>query len=497
MQRIGRAGHKLHETAKGRFIVLDRDDLVECAVMAKAIKERKIDRVQIPLKCLDVLAQHLYAMAINKVWNIDEMLNLVRKSYCYRNLEKSEFLSVVSYLAGEYASLEERNVYAKIWFDPLTQEIGKKGKLARVIAVTNTGTIPDESFATVVIGAGEGKDTIVGKIDEGFLERLQKGDVFVLGGERYQFLFTRGMKVYVRGSVQLPPTIPAWFSEMLPLSHDLALEILKFRGKIKKLVHHGKSAEEIKKFLQEELQCNSNVAEQIYNYFNEQHHFSEIPDEKNIVIEHYKGEKEFYIFNALLGRRVNDALSRALAYLIAQYRNRDIEVGISDNGFFLAAEPGAKINLERAIHELLSSNLDSVLKEAIEATQILKRRFRHCATRSLLILRKYKGREKSVGKQQVSSEFLYRAIKKISNDFPILKEARREVLEDLMDIQNSKRVLQMIKDNKMSIIKRETLLPSPFALNLMLQGYSDLIKIEDRVAFLKRMHEFHMKSIKN
>jgi ATP-dependent Lhr-like helicase len=491
MQRIGRAGHKIHETAKGRFIVLDRDDLVECSVMTKAIMEKKIDNVQIPKNCLDILSQQIYAMAISKIWNIDEMLKVIRKSYPYKNLTKADFLSVISYLAGDY-SLEERNVYAKIWYDTTTREVGKKGKLARVISITNTGTIPDESFATVVIGTGERKNQQVGKIDEGFLERLKRGDIFVLGGETYMFLFTRGMKAYVSSASGRSPTIPAWFSEMLPLSFDLALAIQKFRGKIKSMLEKKESKASIIKFLQDEVYCDLDAAEQIYNYFNEQHHFSEIPDEKTLVIEEYKGEKRYIIFHTLFGRRVNDVLSRAIAYLVASERGRDVEVGISDNGFYLAGE---KMNIEKALNSLNSKNLDSTIKEAIEKTQVLKRRFRHCATRSLMILRNYKGHSKTVGRQQVNSEFLYRAVKKISNDFPILNEARREVLEDLMDIEGAKYVLNHLHDQKIKIVNKKTIVPSPFALNLIIQGYSDLIKMEDRIAFLKRMHEVHKKSI--
>ena len=249
LQRIGRAGHKLHETAKGRFIVLDRDDLVECAVMKKEIIERKIDRVQVPRNCLDVLSQHIYGMAIARVWQIKDMFNLIRKSYCYSKLEYGDFLAVISYLAGEYA-LEDKQVYAKIWYDSKTGEIGKRGKLARVIYMTNIGTIPDESYISVVVTRGD-KTGDIGKIDEGFLERLKPGDVFVLGGNKYQFLYTRGMKAYVSSSVARPPNIPAWFSEQLPLSFDLAIAISRFRGLVDEKIRNTKSPEEIEEVIKD------------------------------------------------------------------------------------------------------------------------------------------------------------------------------------------------------------------------------------------------------
>src|SRR3989344_132995 len=188
MQRIGRAGHKLHENPRGKFIVMDRDDLVECGILMKNIIEKKIDNTEIPSNALDVLSQQIYGMAISRIWGADDMFNRIRKSYCYKDLTKDDFYSVISYLSGEYA-LEHRNVYAKIWYDSIKNQIGKKGKLARVIYMTNIGTIPEEGFISVVISAGEKRGQIVGKIDEGFLERMRKGEIFVLGGQKHQYLY--------------------------------------------------------------------------------------------------------------------------------------------------------------------------------------------------------------------------------------------------------------------------------------------------------------------
>lgn len=490
LQRIGRAGHKLHENPKGKFIVLDRDDLVECSILMKEMKEKKIDKTEIPKNALDVLAQHIFGMAISKIWNVDEMLSVVRKSYCYSDLKKEDFFDIVSYLAGEYA-LEHRNVYAKIWYNPETKEIGKKGKLARVIYMTNLGAIPDESHIKVVIKSPTSRNgEIVGQIDESFLERMKRGDVFVLGGQKYQFLYTRGMTASVKADISKNPTIPSWFSEMLPLSFDVALDIQKFRKLIKERIKNKKESVE---FISSYTYCSKKIAETIYDYFYEQHKFSDIPEESLILVEKFKEEKEFLIFHSLFGRRVNDALSRAYAYAAARLQHRDIEIGISDNGFFLAGE---SLDEKRIIDFVKSKDLIKILKEAIEKTDILKRRFRHCAARSLMILRNYKGREKSAGKQQVHSEFLYRAVKKISNEFPILREARREVFEDLMDVRNAIKVLEWIEKGKIKIKVQRIPIVSPFGLNLMMQGRTDLIKMEDRASFLKRMHELHLKIVK-
>lgn len=493
LQRIGRAGHQLEETAKGRFIVLDRDDLVECSIIQKEMLENKIDKIQFPKNALDVLSQQIYGMAINKNWDLNDLLKSIRKSYCYNQLIRQDFLSVISYLSGEY-NLEKNWVYGKIWYDSETNQIGKRGKLARIIYMTNIGTIPEESFVTVKL-AGSGEK--IGVIDESFMGRMKKRDVFVLGGKKYSFEYTRGMNLYVRSEMSRAPTIPSWFSEMLPLSFDSALEIGKFRKLIKDMFNKNEPKAEILNKIKEQTYVTKEIAEEIYNYFYQQYHFSDFPDTNTITIEKYIDErdnKKYILVNSMYGRRVNDALSRAVAYIIGKKGQRDLEIGISDRGFYIASE---NLEIESAFKELSPENLEEILKEAIEKTDILTRRFRHCASRSLMILRSYKGNRKSVKKQQMKSHFLIAAVRKISKEFPILKEAKREVLEDLMDIQNAKKVLEWIKDGKIKLITNYVKIPSPFALNILLQGHLDLMKIEDKQEFLKRMHKVYMNEIEN
>lgn len=490
LQRIGRAGHKLKGIAKGRFLVLDRDDLLECSVIQKEMIEGKIDKIQFPKNALDVLAQQIFGMAINKVWKFNELLETIRKSYCYAELSKKDFLDVISYLTGEY-DLEKSKVYAKIWYDSDTKEIGKKGKLARVIYLTNLGTIPEESFITVKLATGDE----VGMIDESFMNRMKKGDVFVLGGNKYQYRYTRGMNLYVAPTPERSPTVPSWFSEMLPLSFESALEINEFRKLMKERLRKKQKKELVISFIKNYLYVDEKVSEELYEYFKQQHDFSEIPHTDKITIEKYTDErdhKKYILVNSMYGRRVNDALSRALAYLMGIKENRDIELGISDRGFYFS---GNRMDIEKAFEKLNSENLEEILKEAIEKTDILARRFRHCATRSLMILRTYKGQRKSVRKQQMKSHFLISAVKKISNEFPILNEAKREVLEDLMDIASAKKVLDWIKSGEVKISYDIVKIPSPFALGLLLQGHMDLMKIEDKQEFLQRMHEVYMQEI--
>jgi ATP-dependent Lhr-like helicase len=489
LQRIGRSGHKLHEEAKGRIIVMDRDDLVECSVLLKAAIEKKIDRVNIPKNALDVLAQQLYGMAIEDVTTLEDAWRTIKSSYSYDGLTRKEFDDTLMYLSGEYTQLTERNIYGKIWIDRESGTFGKRGKLARLIYMTNVGTIPDETSVHVKIG-----EHTIGTITEDFAERLKPGDVFVLGGEPYEFRFTRGMTAQVKTSAGRMPTVPNWISEMLPLSYDLALEIQNFRKYMDQWFGMGKPKEEVKDWIRSYLYVDERGVEAIWRYCHEQYAFSVIPHRHRILLEHFKdGNKKYVFVHSLHGRRVNDVLARALAYVNGRITGRDVEVSITDNGFYLkSTQP---IHALRALKLIREDELQKLMEIALDQSEVLKRRFRHCAGRALMILRNYKGQSKSVGRQQISSMLIINAVRRIGNDFPILKEARREILEDLMDIHHARDVVRQLQSGAITVEERSTDLPSPFAFNLVLQGYVDILKVEDRIEFVRRMHDLVLQEI--
>ena len=478
LQRIGRSGHRLHEKSKGRIIVTDRDELVECSVLLKNAKEGKIDNIKIPKDCLDVLSQHIYGMGIENPWDIDYAYDVIRKSYCYNDLERDDYEDVLSYLAGEYVELEERYVYAKIWIDYKENTFGKRGKLA-------------DHSAVIVKCDGEP----IGKVEEDFMEKLKKGDSFVLGGRTYKFNYGKGMTINV-SPASGPPTIPSWYSEQLPLAFDLAVDIQRFRYILESKFQYGRSKEEIMEFLHEYLYVDEFAANSIYEYFNEQFLYAQIPHKQKLLVEYYTGfgGRKFVVFHSLFGRKTNDAIARAVAYVASDRNKRNITISITDNGFYLSSD--GKMGALEALKRLNPNNFENILIRSLDKTETLASRFRHCAGRSLMTLRRYKGHEKSVGRQQVRGKILLKYIQEMDNNFPILKESRREATEDYMDIKNAKRVISWISSGEMEIKTINTIIPSPFAFNLVSQGYLEVLKQNDKSEFTKRMHRAVIEKIK-
>ncbi len=497
LQRIGRAGHHITQISKGRIIVVDRDDLVECTVLAKSALDRQIDNVRIPMNPLDVLAQQLVGMSIDQKWNLDDAYELIKRSYNYNSLTMEEFMSVINYLSGKYG-LENEKVFPKIWYDENENLFGRK-KGARMIYQLNTGTIPDEAKVRVMTTDGK----YVGNLEEEFVEILEEGDIFILGGKTYRFLKSKGMEIKVESAEGKKPTVPEWFSEMLPLSFDSALKVGEFREKIGNFLVN-KKVSDAKKVLIENYLLEEHAANEVIRYiWEELAYVGIVPGNKNILIEYFRDEDGWNIvFHMLFGRRANDALSRAYASVLSNELGLPVKITVTDNGFMLSyqaiektKEPDYKM-IEGLIKDVNKNNFRDILENAIKRTEMMRRRFRHVAQRSFMILRRYKGWERSPERMQLNAQKLLELLLEEMPDLPIIKETLREILEDYMDIKAATKVLEWIENNDVKIhIKGPLPYPSPFAHSIVAKGFSDVVLMEDRRKLISLLHDKIMELI--
>ena len=486
LQRIGRAGHALHEISKGRIIVFDRDDLVECAVLVKNAYSGNIDRINILRNSLDVLSQALVGMSLEKRWDVDDAYSLIRQSYCYNKLSKKDFFKVLNYTSGNY-EVESKGVYGKLRYDHDTKTFGIKHG-ARIIYNLNIGTIPqDANYRAVLIDSGY----TIGVLSENFVERLVTKDVFVLGGKSYEFIKIRGMKIYVRDAHGKKPTIPSWTGETLPRSFDLSCEVGKFRSELAKQLSSGNATlNDVEDWLRKEYYLDHGSAKSIINYFIEQlGMIKAIPSNNQVLIEGYTDGRRFknIIFHFCFGRRVNDALSRAYAYAISKKFNCTVRISLTDDNFMLTLPKRVQLT---GIEQLLTDQtLKENLKNAILNTELFKQRFRHCAVRSFMILRNYKGNEISVRKQLNRSSKILDILHN-QDSFPVVEEVYNEIMHDAMDVEHAEDVLRKIRNGEISVSHSNySNIPSPFAHNVVLIGVSDIILMEDKSALLRELHQ--------
>ncbi len=481
LQRIGRAGHDLKAISKGRLVVFDPDDLVECAVLVRSAYKGQIDRVSIPEKATDVLAQSIIGMSLDRNWNSDEMYELVVSAYPYRNLTKHEFLDVLDFLGGN--ALEKHGVYPKIWYNKKDKDIGiKRG--SRQIYNMNIGTIPQEINYTVVL---EGRGAQLGNLSEKFVENLSKNDIFVLGGRTYQFLECNRTTVVVKDGLGRKPTVPSWSGEMLPRSFDLSESVGKFRAEVENKLELDE--EEIIEWLKKEFRLDKGAAKTIISHLDEQKKICGfVPSDKQLMVEGYIDNRgrSGAIFHFPFGRRVNDALSRAFAFKLGKEIGSSVRISLSDDAFLLTFP--SRLAIEGIADRLLPKSLEPLLRKAITNTEIFAQRFRHCANRSFMVLRNYKGREISLPRQQLRTSQVLEAINEVDS-FPMLEEAYREVLYDAFDLKNAQIIIDDILKGERKIKYRTySPVPSPLSHSLILSGLSDIVLMEDRSALLRELH---------
>jgi ATP-dependent Lhr-like helicase len=502
LQRVGRAGHQLGETVTGRVVALDRDELVECAVMLKKAEEGFVDRVFIPENAQDVAAQQVYGMAINGPRPEAEVRSILRRSYPYRDYDDAAYEQLFRYLLADYEGMEEKNVYAKVWrdtndppggeyhyeeFDVGETLVGKRGRLARVIYMTNIGTIPDSFTCDVFTRGG---DDWVGQLDEEYLDTLEKGDVFVLGGEHFEFRYRRGSKVYVdRTSAR--PTVPSWFSERLPLSYDLGREILDFQAELLRRLESGGTSE-VRVWLRE-FPLDENSVQAVTRMFDEQVRYlgtGSVSTDRRLVVEeeldHDAYERNYYV-HSNYGRRFNDGFSRLLAYRVAQEANANVGVAVADHGFTLSMPLNRKVDLVGLVEDIDPGEARADLRASLDGTDLLQRYFRINATRSLMILKRYKGHEKSASQQQFNSDMLLSFATDLE-DFAVIEETYREILEDKLNLAGIQTVLGAIQAGEVSVASTRVDSPSPRAFGLATLMASDVVLAEDESQVLQEFH---------
>ncbi|MFB6122907.1 MAG: ATP-dependent helicase [Haloferacaceae archaeon] len=487
LQRVGRAGHRVGRTVEGRVFALDADELVECAVMLRKAKDGFVDRVFVPENAMDVAAQHVYGMAIEGPRAEAEIRAVVRRAYPYREFTDADFESLFRYLTADYEGLEANDVYPKVWrdendppggdhhypdFDAGEPLVGKRGRLARAIYMTNVGTIPDSFTCDVFV---RGADEWVGELDEAYLDTLGPGDVFALGGDRFAFRYRRGSNVYA-DRTDARPTVPTWRSERLPLSYDLGREILAFqRDLLARLESGGRPA--VRDWLRA-FPVDENAVRAIARTYDSQVAFAgpeSVSTPGRIAVEVERDRDAYhrrYYVHTVYGRRFNDGLSRLLAFHCGAQASADVQVAVADEGFVLSMPLNRKVDLAGVLRGLDPDAVRADLRAALDGTDLLERYFRIDATRALMVLKRYKGHEKSAAKQQVQSEMLLSLARDL-DDFAVLEETYREILEDKLHVDRIEDVLSAVEAGDVDVASRTVETPSPRAWGLATLADSD------------------------
>jgi ATP-dependent Lhr-like helicase len=458
LQRIGRAGHGVGDTSKGRIFPKFRSDLLECAVVTRLMREGKIEPTVVPRNALDVLAQQIVAIAASapddQPVSVDDLYALVTRTHSYGELPRTLLENVLDMLDGRYPSQEFGDLRARIVWDRVGGTIRPR-KGARQLAVTNAGTIPDRGLFSVTLPDGRR----VGELDEEMVYEARPGQTFLLGASSWRIEEIGRDRVIVTPAPGAPGAVPFWRGDSVGRPKELGMAIGAFARW---------AVDQPAEVLERDYDLDAFAAKNLLEYLREQQAATRVvPSDRTVVIERFRDEIGDWRLCVLspYGGRVHAAWALALSARIRDQYGLESDAIWSDDGIIVhlpdADEPpGAELVLVEP------DEIEDLVVGELGASALFGARFRENAGRALLIPRAYPGRRTPLWQQRLKSQSLLEVAKRYA-DFPIILETYRECLRDVLDLPGLQELLTALHRREMSLVEVETPTASPYASSLL------------------------------
>jgi ATP-dependent Lhr-like helicase len=491
LQRIGRSGHQVEHTTKpkGRLFATTRDELLECAALVRSICEGELDRLIVPSTPLDVMAQQIVAMAAAEDWQEDDLFRLIRRAYCYAELTRGEFDSVVDMLS-EGISTKRGRSGAFLHRDRVHGVVrGRRG--ARLAAITSGGAIPDNAQFLVL---AEPDETVVGTLDEDFAVESMAGDVFLLGTTSWRIRRVEAGRVRVEDAKGAAPTIPFWRGEAPGRTWELSKAVSDLRAKIL-------DVPEAEGFLRAECHLDKRGAEQAVLYVRAgAAALGALPTVSTVVAERFfdEGGGMQLVLHSPLGARINRAWGLALRKRFCRSFNFELQAAATDNGIVISLSDQHSFPLELVFKFLSKETVEEVLTQAMLPAPMFEVRWRWDTSRALAVLRFAGGRKVPPQIQRMRADDLLAAVfpdqaacqENIVGDIripdhPLVNETIKDCLHEAMDLDGLKRLVEQIGRGEIKTVAIDTPEPSPFSheiLNANPYAYLDDAPLEERRA---------------
>ena len=454
LQRVGRAGHSLGEVSRGRIFPKFRADLLECAVVARRMREGAIEETVIPQNPLDVLAQHLVSMAALDEWDVDEVERLVTATEPFSDLSREQLENVLDMLDGRYPSDRFAELRPRIVWDRTRGTIhGRKG--ARQLVVTNAGTIPDRGLYGVHLPDGRR----VGELDEEMVYEARPGQTFLLGATTWRIEEITRDRVIVTPAPGLPGAVPFWKGDGIGRPAELGKAIGAFAREAV-----SREPEE----LAAEYDLDRRAAQNLVAYLREQQQATRVvPSDETIVVERFRDEIGDWRLCVLspYGGRVHAAWGLALAQKIRTERELEADAIWSDEGIVVHL-PDADEPPPADLVLIEPDELEDLVVRELSGSALFGARFRENAARSLLIPRAYPGKRTPLWQQRLKSQSLLEVARDFPR-FPVILETYRECLRDVLDLPALRELLRDLHSRKLNLVEVETPTASPFASSLL------------------------------
>lgn len=503
LQRVGRADHRRLGVPKGRLFPLSRDELVECLSILRSVRDGRLDAIEIPLKPLDLLAQQMVASAVCEDWDEQQLFELMRSAYPYRELSREEFDDVLRMLGDGFSTRRGRRS-ALLHHDAVNHRVrARRG--AALIALTSGGAIPDSADYRVVV---EPTETFIGTVNEDFAIESMAGEIFQLGNASWRIVQINSGVMRVEDAHGQPPGIPFWLGEAPGRTAELSRAVSGLRTEIETKIQSaanggGLPAEELERLLVDSLKEEPGLpvrgAIQLAHYFVGTYRaLGVIPSQEKLVLERFFDESGGMqlVIHAPFGIRLNRAWGLALRKRFCRSFNFELQAAASDDAIVLSLGSQHSFPLDEVFDYLKSKTVRELLVQALLDAPMFAIRWRWNATRALALPRQRGGQKVPAPLQRMESENLLAAIfpdqlaclENIEGDrvvprHPLVDQTIEDCLTEAMDINGLVALLRRIEEGAIECIGLDLPEPSPLAheiLNAKPYAFLDNAPLEER-----------------
>ena len=463
LQRIGRSGHSVNAVSRGRIFPKFRADLLECAVVAKRMREGAIEATVVPRNALDVLAQQIVAIAASapeeEPVTVEALADLVGRTHSYADLPRSLLENVLDMLAGRYPSSSFSDLRPRIIWDRLEGTIRPRPG-ARQLAIISGGTIPDRGLYAVTLPDGRR----VGELDEEMVYEARPGQTFLLGASTWRIEEITRDRVIVTPAPGLPGAVPFWKGDSVGRPKELGEAIGAFSRW---------AVDQDPDVLERDYDLDRRAAINLTAFLREQQDATRIlPSDTTIVVERFRDEIGDWRVCVLspFGGRVHAAWALALSARIRDELDLESDAIWSDDGIILHLPDAEELSgWESSLADLVlidPEELEDRVVAELSSSALFGARFRENAARALLIPRARPGKRTPLWQQRLKAQSLLEVARK-HEDFPIVLETYRECLRDVLDLPGLTELLQRLHRREISLVEVETPTASPMASSLL------------------------------